>query len=183
MSVKVSKIGTNANNQIIIKLDVSKLEAVKKMLEEKYAVQIGVLGEKAAGRKATVNTKSGKHKAGKTPSSQTNAEIGLVHEKGSLSRNIPRRSFLEMPLKQKLPLQITVIRNAMLEAIEKGHSIFFYQTVGLISEKIVLSAFNSSGFGSWPANSSATIRRKRSSMPLIDTAQLRKSIDHRVVEK
>lgn len=180
----VTKIGNASSSQIIIKLNTTGIDKIKKMLvENKYAVQVGILGEKAADRKKTVTNKAGKHKAGKQSSSQTNAEIGLIHEKGSLSRNIPRRSFLEMPLKQKLPLQSSVIRTAMLEALEKGHSIFFYQTLGLISEKIVLSAFNSAGFGSWPANSARTIARKGSSMPLIDTGQLRKSISHRVVER
>ena len=77
-----------------LRVNLDKLKSIEEQLGKKYLARVGVLGEKSRDRKEAVVTKAGTHKAGKEPASMTNAEIGLVHEKGSLSRGIPRRSFL-----------------------------------------------------------------------------------------
>jgi len=60
------------------------------------------LGSKAAGRKEEGKLlKEGGHAKTKSGSDMSNADIGLVHEFGSMSRGIKRRSFLLMPLQQK----------------------------------------------------------------------------------
>lgn len=183
MVLKTTKIGNDSNNRIQVTVDLSKLRAIEKELNTKFMAQVGVLGSKAEGRLSTVTNKKGKHKTGKSPSSQTNAEIGLIHEKGSKSRNIPRRSFLEVPLETKLPEQMNKIGKGILAGITSLNIITAFRKLGLIGEGIVLNAFNTSGYGQWAPNSPATIARKGSSMPLIDTAQLRKSISSRVVTK
>ena len=180
--MRVHKVGNNANNPITVSLNLSKLESIQRQLGRRIVAEVGIMGDKNARQETTTN-KKGKHVTGKLPSSKTNAEIGLVHEKGSFSSNIPRRSFLEMPLKQKLPQVMRTVGNKLLEGISATNILVAYQKLGIIAEGIVLGAFNSSGYGQWEPNRPSTIARKGSSRPLIDTAQLRKSISSRVATK
>jgi len=53
--------------------------------------------------------------------------------------------------------------------------------LGMLGEDVVEEAFNTGGFGQWPALAPETIRRKRSARILIETTQLRKSVSSRVV--
>jgi hypothetical protein len=179
--------GNRSSNYVSIKLNTDKLENIKGALEEHFITRVGILGSKAS-RMNTVTTKSGKHRAGKDMATMTNAEIGLVHEKGSTTRHIPRRSFLEMPLILKSE-KLLSIRNKIWEifnyAGEESAARLkqAYASLGIAAENIVQSAFASGGFGRWAADKEATIRRKGSSAPLIDTAQLRRSITSDVVSK
>lgn len=166
-----------------VKIDLTKLNKIEQELNTYYSAQVGILGAKSKGRKNTVVTKSGKRIRGKADSSQTNAEIGLLHEKGSKSRNIPRRSFLEVPISIMFPKFMNKIGERLIENLTTENLKQTYQKIALIGEHIVLKAFNTKGYGKWAPNSPATIRRKGSSMPLIDTAQLRKSVSSRVVKR
>jgi SOS response regulatory protein OraA/RecX len=58
-----------------------------------------------------------------------------------------------------------------------------YIHLGIMAEKIIQAAFESSGFGHWKPDSASTIARKGSSRTLIDTSQLRASITSDVVAK
>lgn len=183
MSIRVKKIGYDANNPIFVKLNMMKLEAIQKQLGKKLVAEVGIMGSNVA-RQAVKTTAKGNRIADKKKASPlTNAEVGLKHEKGSLSENIPRRSFLEMPLKDKLPGAMGKIGGILLVGIEATNILMVYQKLGLVAEGIVLGAFNSSGYGQWPPNAPLTIKIKGSSRPLIDTAQLRKSITSRVATK
>lgn len=173
-------VGTNG---LKVMLDISKLEALQKKLNIRYAARVGVLGAKAEGRKETIKSKSGKHIKGSKSSSMTNAEIGLIHEKGSLSKHIPRRSFLEMPLTTQLPKFMSKLGKKLMATISEENLKSSYKELAIIGEGIVLRAFGSSGFGSWAPNAPSTIASKGSSRPLIDTAQLRQSISSKVVTK
>lgn len=182
---RVKKIGDSTDNRIMIRMNTDVLERIEKELGQQFVVQIGVLGEKAESRlklgKVKVGKKSKTVTEGESP--LTNAEIGLIHEKGSKSAGIPRRSFLEMPLTTKMPALMHRVGAALLEGVTKLNIRETYGKLGSIAEGVVLLAFKTTGFGSWPANKPSTIARKGSSRPLIDTAQLRQSIAHRVVAK
>lgn len=182
---RVRKIGDNADNRILIRMNTDVLDRVEKELGKKFVAQIGVLGEKAEGRLKLGKVKVGKKSKTVTEgdSTLTNADIGLIHEKGSKSAGIPRRSFLEVPLTTKMPTLMQKVGAALLEGVNKTNILEAYGKLGAIAEGVVLMAFNTSGFGTWPANKPSTIARKGSSRPLIDSAQLRQSIAHRVVSK
>ncbi len=69
----------------------------------KYVVKVGIFGNKTAREiAAEKSAKGGVRKTIKgSTGTLTNAEVGLIHELGSIERGIPRRSFLRMPLTQK----------------------------------------------------------------------------------
>ena len=67
-----------------VKVDLSKLEGIEKALKSKYKVRVGILGNKAAQKHEDTEL--------------TNYELGSIHEYGSYSAGIPKRSFLLEPL-------------------------------------------------------------------------------------
>ena len=116
----------------------------------------------------------------------SNAAIGLLMEKGSVSRHIDRRSFLEMPMVWKSE-GLLAIRNKLWEVFTKGDQTKArlhkaYSDLGMLATRIIAAAFDSGGFGHWKADSAKTIARKGSSATLIDTRQLQRSITHDVIE-
>ena len=92
---------------------------------------------------------------------------------------IPERSFLRSTLKeneQKIFARMSrLYRSAFAGnmSIERAYQIIGLEFVGMVQRKI--------RGGIAPANSSATIRRKKSSKTLIDTGRMIKSITHKVV--
>lgn len=154
-------------SQVKIKIDIAKLEALQKQLKTRFSIKVGILGaDGSKNRKEGIN----------------NAELGAIHEFGSISRNIPRRSFLFEPINQKLPdvikgLGKDYFNDLAAEDLEK-----FFKNLGLECEGIVDDAFATRGFGKWAPNTPATVRAKGSDAPLIDTGQLRRSITSKVTK-
>lgn len=145
-----------------IKTDFSKLEKFKQQLENRQ-VDIGILGNNQV----------------RGTSNLTNAIIGLEHEFGSITKKIPSRSFLRMPLFDKLNMDLIKSSN-ITKYIMEGKLEIFLKMLGVLGENIVQTAFETSGFGKWKPLSIITILKKKSSKILIDTAQLRKSITSRI---
>lgn len=112
-----------------------------------------------------------------------NPTLGLSHEFGVASLNIPPRSFLRMPLISELPNKMRQIgKNVWADLIaQKGlrHSL---EQLGLIAVQTIEMAFATGGFGRWQPLKPQTIARKGSSAILIDSAQLRKSVSFAIVE-
>lgn len=132
-----------------------------------YVARVGVLGDNA-----------------RNDSEVGNAEIGVIHEFGSESNNIPPRSFLRMPMEEKRDdIMRALSSGAAKEAIEKKDWRKLLKQVGVAGEIAVQQAFASGGFGQWPINAKSTVRSKGSSAPLIDTSQLRRSITSDVVRR
>lgn len=160
-----------------VKLNTDMAEDMAKGFSAKMIAKVGILGSKAA------RSEEG--------GDQTNADIGLLHEKGSLVKHIPRRSFLEVPLVQHAK-ELAAVGQALKKwiaiAIDKNEEAKVawqkaHRDLGIAGEAIVQKAFRTRGFGDWAPNSPRTIERKGSDSPLIDTAQLRRSITSQVVEK
>lgn len=135
---------------------------LQRMAKKRLYVKVGVLGSKgtAAHKGTTLN----------------NATIGLIHEKGSMTRNIPRRSFLDMPLNTEGQKEIYKNQKVLWSEMIKGTVKTVYKILGVIGENTVHKAFDTGGFGRWAPLKPSTIRRKRSSAILIDTRQLEGSI-------
>jgi hypothetical protein len=188
MNKTVTRGTVSSGNFVQVGLRTERLENFLAVLQERYITRVGILGNKQDRSKAISNKRKTGRRPGNTPESMTNAEIGLIMEKGSLSMRIPRRSFLEMPLILKSN-ELSKAKRNILDAFQedkvKSESAVreAYKKLGMIAENIIQRAFTSSGYGRWAPNKPSTIRRKHSSMPLIDTAQLRKSITSDVVKK
>jgi len=113
-----------------------------------------------------------------------NADIGCIHELGSLSNNIPPRSFLRMPLELKRQDLMSAFSSAgAKDALSRGEYKKVFEILGIKAEEIVQAAFSSGGFGQWPALKPATARAKGSSAILIDTSELRRAQSSDVVKR
>lgn len=114
----------------------------------------------------------------------TNATIGAVHEFGSVSKKLPMRSWLRMPILSALPEALlktdrqlwgrTIIKLGIRGALG---------LLGAYALDVVHLAFESGGFGLWPRLKPYTIRKKKSSAILIDSAQLRQAVTAEIFDK
>lgn len=119
---------------------------------------------------------------------KTNPEIGAYHEQpkdmefGSTVRKLPQRSFIRMPLMSQLTAnrlkEIPWYRLLMRDGPKK-----LLQRFGLMGEEVIQEAFATGGYGQWKPLAVSTIAKKGSSVILIETAEMRKAIDSRVVLK
>lgn len=155
--------------QTEIRFNLQGLEELRDQVGGTFITRVGILGAK--------NARSGVE-------GMSNSEIGVVHEFGSESRNIPPRSFLRFPIEQKAHdlvkgMTTTSVRNA----VERRQYRKVFQILGVIAEGIVQNAFSTGGFGSWQKLKQSTINAKGSSAILIDTGELRRSITSDVVKK
>lgn len=152
-----------------VKINLNGLKNVKKALSDKYVTYVGILGSKATTQHENTH--------------YTNAQIGAVQEFGSVSNNIPARSFIRMPLEMKLGDWIAQNSDKYFKMALRGDVEEFYEKIGLKSEEIIQDAFDSRGYGQWAENAPSTIRAKGSDMPLVDTGALRSSISSEVVRE
>lgn len=107
----------------------------------------------------------------------TNADIGAIHEFGSFSKGIPRRSFLKDPITLKRKELLKKAKSIIADNIDKKNGDEkIFELIGIYGESIVQEAFETGGFGMWEAISPATAEKKNSTQILIDTSQLRRAI-------
>lgn len=113
-----------------------------------------------------------------------NAGLGAVHEFGVVSKGIPSRSFLRMPVLNELPAALKVTDRALWhKVIVKQGILGALALLGAYALDVIHLAFETGGFGFWQSLKPRTVRRKGSSAILIDTAQLRQSITAEVFDK
>lgn len=151
-------------------------------------LDVGFFGDKAA-RTQAQEKKGGGRKASKVPATMTNAQVAAVHEFGSFSQGIPKRSMLRMPFflkgKEVLAAAHEDMRANWSTAVGKIDPLpaakLFLQRLGVAAENLVQEAFKTEGFGTWAPNSPLTVFLKGSDKPLIDTAQLRRAVASRAV--
>ena len=154
------------------------LENLTKALKMKNppVIQVGVIGGKAR-----------KKPEGKTSPKTvpTNAEIGAVHEYGSPAKNIPARSWLRMPLKVKLQGQLEkdglFDEKALNEVIRTGSIVPWLEKVKVAALATIKEGFASGGWGKWPSWKKGYTNQ--TGLKLVDTRQLRDSVDARIVGK
>ena len=160
-----------------MRFDITKLIMLRQSVETfgKGRVQVGIFGNK--------NARSSKKPSG----SLTNAELGARHEFGfTISEgpfkgsHVAARSFLRMPIQTHRGEVFALIKKDLFNLLYDGKVELLLKRLGAACEKIIDQAFQTSGWGSWKANSPITIILKSSEMPLIDTGQLRRAIASRV---
>jgi len=100
---------------------------------------------------------------------RTNAEIGSIHEFGSLDGKIPMRSFLRMPLYEWLGKEIKNIQKQKDLNIEE-----VAEQIGIAAVAVITDAFATNGFGTWEKC------KTKDEDILVDTGQLRDSISYEV---
>lgn len=146
-----------------VKGDFSKLESLIKKLETKKYVDVGILGGASYEAGATI------------------AGIGAVHEYGSISGNIPERSFIRMPLETKGKEINKKLAPKFQKLIEKQDIDKLLTLIGIECEGVIQAAFDTGGYGTWQPILEKTAERKGGSHAiLIDDGTLRKSITSRV---
>lgn len=143
---------------------------MRNSLAQKYVARVGILQDST-------------HSDGKGKGILMSV-LALIHIFGSISRNIPSRDFLFMPLEKKKQDLIQVLAQPkVFDLIVEGDIKKVLQIVGVKGEQIVQEAFATRGFGLWPVLKAATIRRKGSDAPLINSGALRRSVTSDVVKK
>lgn len=166
--------------------------SLQNLADSKYKIQVGIFGNKLARPK---DAKPG----------LTNAEIGFVHEMGSVTRHIPRRSFL-LDTFTRHGDKLEVLLKPLIDTLFKAGKVDEYlKAAAQVCTSLVDEAFETGGWGAWPQDAYATIMRKlgRTKMslarrkmealkaamgghlgtnqPLIDSGQLQQSVSARVV--
>ena len=155
-----------------VHINISGLDQLMKNIEEakRYHIKIGILSD---------------GKVERTGGELNNAQIGNFHEQefGSISKKIPQRSFLKMPLEYE-GQSITFYLHKNSESImkdltaDKGIKRLYYK-VGMRAKTIIKDAFESGGFGQWQPLAQSTIDKKGSDKILVDTGQLENAITFR----
>ncbi len=107
-------------------------------------------------------------------------QIGMIHEFGVPEKNIPRRSYIRVPIENNIKEITKLIENNHKLVSENAMSAkVALDRIGIKAQNTIKESFRNND---WKANSRATVKRKGSSRPLIDTGQLIGSISF-IVEK
>lgn len=156
-----------------IKANLDGLNKLVKTLKEDYFVRVGIIGTQA--------------KTEHEDSSLTNAEIGTFHEFGT--ETLPRRSFLEDPLREKLNFKNAAFRKATTkeawkQIVNKGNQKKFMHHLGSYALQVIADAFETQD---WQPLTESYVKQKErqglSTNILTATGQLRRSISYKVLEK
>lgn len=156
-----------------IELDMVILEKLTKALKKGIpSSKVGVLGDH--------NIRTDAESAAK---GLGNADVGLVHEFGV--GGYPRRSFLRMPLMEKLGEYLLKSKEyedekLLKDAIETGNMYSWAKSIAKVAEKCISDAFGSAGFGKWAMWRGGY--RSKTGAVLLDTTQLQKSISSEIVK-
>ncbi len=113
---------------------------------------------------------------------KSNATIGARWELDQSTN----RSFLRVPLiermQEKLASSSAFNPETLAFILEEKSLDPWIDYIGSTAKQIVLGGFESSGYGKWTPNAPSTIARKGHEQVLIDTEQLKDSIDYKLVE-
>jgi hypothetical protein len=111
-----------------------------------------------------------------------NAELTYIHTNGSPLHNIPARPIIEPAIEKnsdKLAGQLSKAAEIALDGKSPEAELI---KVGIMGQNIVRDYFTDPNNG-WAPNAPSTIARKGSDKPLIDKAELRKSMTYVIREK
>ena len=137
-------------------------EALRAGLKKGQYVDVGIFGD---------------HKADRTDATINNVELAVIQEFGSVSNNIPARSFIRMPImvKRKEILAFAASKH-MRDLLLAGDQKQALKLLGVFAENVIQKAFGTGGFGTWAKNAWSTVQKKHSGKVLVDTSQLRRAV-------
>lgn len=188
-----------------VTLDIAGMNRLRVELDKLGAarVRVGILGggvramdpsgarHEASGLRKKEGSISRFDEQGKRVDAINNPTLGLIQEFGTKEKMegkrvvhhaIPARSFLRMPLMTRLQTKIDEIGRGVWRAIVLNRGLMpALGALGTVARNLIDLAFETHGWGQWAPNTPFTIRKKGSSSPLIDKAQLRKSVTYQVV--
>jgi hypothetical protein len=113
----------------------------------------------------------------------TNAQLAYIHEHGAPGANIPARPFLRPPIEDNDAKLVEILTKGLKRALNTlvvSDVDVAYERTGLAAVGMVQNYMST---GRFTPLKPATVRRKGSSQPLIDTGQLRQSVTHVVRPK
>lgn len=145
-----------------------KIDKFLNSVKTQYEGKIGILGSQASAQHGDTGL--------------TNASIGIIHELGSITRKIPMRSFLRMPINREKKNILAIGRNILLSQIKQA-TIDLKKVMTAMCVKALeasSNAFLTLGFGTWPTLKNSTIKKKGSDVALVDTRQLIRSRSFKV---
>lgn len=146
-------------------------QLAKALKRDPPVIKVGILGNHASRKKSN--------------GGPNNAEIGATHEYGAPSQGLPARSFLRMPLGVHLPKELEraglFTQEEAKEVIRQGSLLPWARIVSKMAVATVRRAFQTGGFGTWKEWSKGYTNK--TGMILVDTTQLRDSIDSEVKNK
>ena len=150
-----------------IDIDMTEFQKYVKNVDEAYA-QVGVLGK------------------GGDKDAETISDYAIAHEFGSISRHIPRRSFIKDPLEKHLGDEIKTIKETLIKNLEANEIRKAVEILGMKGVEIIKKAFETSNDGEWKPLSQTTIdmmteERRKGWKILVDTGALQSSITSKVV--
>lgn len=156
-------------------LNVEGLDRLVKALKRKPPLcHVGILG--SSERKPKEGDKSVK----------SNAEVGAVHEFGAPARGIPQRSFLRVPISERLEKEMVSLNlmttEKLKQVIKTGSLVPWMREVANAAVFVVMDAFQTGGFGKWPSWKGKNYTNNTGQL-LKDTLQLRDSITSEVKEQ
>ena len=110
----------------------------------------------------------------------TLAEVAAINEFGSPGLNIPERSFIRETIQEET-------QNLKKLAAKQAKKIFALevtteQGIGVIGEFVKSKIIKKFTANNWEANAPSTVKAKGSGTPLIDTGQLRQSIQWELIK-
>ena len=116
----------------------------------------------------------------KKPLAINMASLALIHERGSAANNIPARPFMKQTRQRAEGRFARLLRRLYKQVVDgKVRPFEGLSKLGMAYEGEMKNTFTT---GSFTPNKPATIKRKGSSRPLIDTGHLRQSITSKVVK-
>lgn len=180
-----------------VEANFEQINKLARALKKNMTLRVGIIGSQA--------------KAQHKNTTLTNAQLGAIHEFGSISQNIPRRSFLWDSLVHELNLNKEEAREfrkyIWLQIFEKGSIENFYKALGSKALLAIEEGFATEGFGEWAHLAKATwaaYERKKGvggvtpashlaklkkylrvvgdRQILTDTGQLRRSISFKIIK-
>jgi len=148
-------------------INVEGLESFMKALKRPPPVsRVGILGSKTYRKPAP----------GEKAAPATNGTIGAAHEYGAPSKGIPARSFLRIPISDRLQGEMEgsgALSEAETKEVLRVRTVVpWMKKITALCEKIVRGAFDTGGYGKWPGWKSPNYKNNAMQL-LVDTTQLR----------
>ena len=119
--------------------------------------------------------------SGNHPDGMSLVLLGAIHEFGAPKAGIPERSFLRVPLRSAQD-ELAKVFKQLMKQVAAG-DITFDQALNQLGAKGASISQEAIAEGINPPNKPATVARKGSSKPLIDTGTLRQAITWVVRDK
>lgn len=144
---------------------IEKLRDVAKQLQIRPEIHLGILGSKGA--------------QAVDDSGITMAELGAIHEYGAPRAGIPERSWLRSTADEKRNEWLSLLERALRQAVRGRISVDM--ALQLLGQRAVADVQKKIRSNIPPALAASTVRRKGSSVALIDTGRFVQSISYEVV--